>query len=97
MENNGNQVYCNYHQTNRLLPFILEFLAPSIGLLYMGRLVHGLIKLFCFLTLTLYKPKLGRNNSFIALISVIFFFLYIIDPICIIFGIYYDGNGMPLL
>ncbi len=93
----GNQVYCNYRQINRLIPLIIEFFFPSIGLLYMGRIVHGLIKLFCVIVLTLYKAKILDANLITALIAITFLFLYVIDLICLIFAVYSDGNGMPLL
>ena len=95
--NEGNQIYCNYRQINRLIPLIIEFCLPSIGLFYMGRIIHGLIKLFCIIMLGLYKIKLLDANIFTALIAMVFLFLYSIDLICIIFAIYRDGNGIPLL
>ena len=63
----------------------------------MGRTVHGLVKLFCFLVLILYKGKTLLDKIFTELIARIFLFLYIIDLICLIFALYDDGNGMPLL
>ena len=93
----GNQIYCNYRQINRLIPLIIEFCLPSIGLFYMGRIIHGLIKLFCIIVLGVYKIKLLDANIFTALIAIVFLFLYSIDLICIIFAIYRDGNGIPLL
>ena len=96
-DTNSNQIYCNYRQINRLVPLVIEFLFPSIGLLYMGRIVHGLIKLFCILVLSLYKAKILGDNIFVGLAGVIFLLLYVIDLICLIFGVYHDGNGMPLL
>ena len=95
--NEGNQIYCNYRQINRLIPLIIEFFFPSIGLLYMGRIVHGLIKLFCVIVLTLYKAKILDANIITALIAITFLFLYAIDLICLIFAVYTDGKGMPLL
>ena len=93
----GNQIYCNYRQINRLIPLIIEFFFPSIGLLYMGRTIHGLIKLFCIIVLTLYKAKILDANIITALIAITFLFLYAIDLICLIFAVYTDGKGMPLL
>ena len=93
----GNQIYCNYRQINRLIPLIIEFLFPSIGLLYMGRIIHGLIKLFCVIILTLYKAKILDANLITAFIAIVFLFLYVIDLICLIFAVYSDGNGIPLL
>ena len=96
--NEGNQIYCNYRLINRYIPLILEFCLPSAGLLYMGRKVHGYIKLFSFLVFFLqYKVISLRYNSFLGFISLIFIFLQVIDLFCLLFLIYYDGNGMPLL
>ena len=93
----GNQIYCNYRQINRVIPLIIEFLFPSVGLFYMGRIVHGLIKLFCVIVLTLYKAKIFDANAITALIAITFVFLYVIDLICLAFAVYSDGKGMPLL
>ena len=96
--NEGNQIYCNYRLINRYIPLILEFCLPSAGLLYMGRKVHGYIKLFSFLVFFLqYKVISLRYNIFLGFISLIFIFLQVIDLFCLLFLIYYDGNGMPLL
>ena len=94
--NETNQIYCNYRLINRYFPLILEFIAPSVGLLYMGRINHGLFKLFCVFIIVLRNGKILGENFFTALISTIFFFLYVIDLFCILFLIYTDGNGMPL-
>ena len=93
----GNQIYCNYHQINRLTPLLIEFFFPSIGLLYMGRIVHGLIKLLCIIVLILSKMKIVSANIFTGLVSLTFLILYPLDLILISFGVYRDGNGMPLL
>ena len=94
--NETNQIYCNYRLINRYFPLILEFIAPSVGLLYMGRINHGFFKLFCVFIIVLRNGKILGENFFTALISTIFFFLYVIDLFCILFLIYTDGNGMPL-
>ena len=96
-ENQSNQIYCNYRQINRLVPLIIEFFFPSFGLFYVGRIIHGFIKLFCIITLFLYKRKVLAANIFTFLIALIFISLYFIDLICLLFAVYYDGNGMPLL
>ncbi len=95
--NEGNQIYCNYRLINRYIPLILEFVAPSVGLLYMGRKFHGLFKLFCVFVLALKNTKNLCDNIFTDLIAIIFFFLYVIDLFCLLFLIYNDGYGMPLL
>ena len=95
--NETNQIYCNYRLTNRYIPLILEFIFPSVGLLYMGRKIHGLFKLFCVFILALNNAKILGDNIFIGLIAIIFLFLYVIDLFCILFLLYNDGNGMPLL
>ena len=63
----------------------------------MGRIIHGLIKLFCVIILTLYKAKILDANLITAFIAIVFLFLYVIDLICLIFAVYSDGNGIPLL
>ena len=95
--NETNQIYCNYRLINRYIPLILEFIFPSVGLLYMGRKIHGLFKLFCVFILALNNAKILGDNIFIGLIAIIFLFLYVIDLFCILFLLYNDGNGMPLL
>ena len=95
--NETNQIYCNYRLINRYIPLILEFIFPSVGLLYMGRKIHGLFKLFCVFILALSKAQILGNNIFTGLIAIIFIFLYVIDLFCILFLFYNDGNGMPLL
>ena len=82
---------------SRLVPLIIEFFFPSLGLLYMGRIVHGLIKLFCILVFCLYRLKLLTNVVIVGLSSLTFLLLYAIDLICLLFAVYLDGNGMPLL
>ena len=84
--NETNQIYCNYRLTNRFIPLILEFIVPSMGLLFLGRKIHGFIKLFLVLMLVF-----GIN-----IFTIIFVFLQFIDLFCILFLIYTDGNGMPL-
>ena len=95
--NETNQIYCNYRLINRYIPLILEFIFPSVGLLYMGRKIHGLFKLFCVFILALNNAKIFGDNILIGLIAIIFLFLYVIDLFCILFLLYNDGNGMPLL
>ena len=95
--NETNQIYCNYRLINRYIPLILEFIFPSVGLLYMGRKIHGLFKLFCVFILALNNAKIFGDNILIGLIAIIFLFLYVIDLFCILFLFYNDGNGMPLL
>ena len=95
--NETNQIYCNYRLINRYIPLILEFIFPSVGLLYMGRKIHGLFKLFCVFILALNNAKILGDNILIGLIAIIFLFLYVIDLFCILFLLYNDGNGMPLL
>ena len=95
--NETNQIYCNYRLINRYIPLILEFIFPSVGLLYMGRKIHGLFKLFCVFIMALNNAKIFGDNILIGLIAIIFLFLYVIDLFCILFLLYNDGNGMPLL
>ena len=50
-DNNTNQVFCNYKQYSKWVPFILEFIFPSIGLFFIRRIFHGFIKLTLFIPL----------------------------------------------
>ena len=83
-------IYCNYEQYSRWKPFIFELFVPSIGLILIHRFTHGFIKLFIMISL-LYD-KVPRQ-----LVACGFFILYVVDLICLLFAIYKDGNGIPLL
>ena len=72
--NETNQIYCNYRLINRYFPLILEFIAPSVGLLYMGRINHGLFKLFCVFIIVLRNGKILGENFFKLLYLLYFFF-----------------------
>ena len=83
-------VYCNYQQKSRWLPLILELLMPSLGLFYLGRIGHAILKLFLFIC------ALIRTNICV-LCSCGFLILYILDLIMLACGVYLDGNGIPLV
>ena len=82
-----NQVYCNYKQYSKWIPFIFELFIPSSGLIAIKRVMHGLIKLILFLLFCF-------RVSFTFIL--IFILMYTIDLICIFFKAYRDGNGVPL-
>ena len=89
-DNNTNQVFCNYKQYSKWVPFILEFIFPSIGLFFIRRIFHGFIKL------TLFIPLIWGSWN-ISFIWVFFFILmYIIDLLGLYFKFYADGNGISL-
>ena len=89
-DNNTNQVFCNYKQYSKWVPFILEFIFPSIGLFFIRRIFHGFIKL------TLFIPLIWGSWN-ISFIWVFFFVLmYIIDLLGLYFKFYADGNGISL-
>ena len=97
MENQNNITYCNYHQVNRIVPFILEILFPSVGLFYIGRLIHGFIKLYFIIIIVLYDNKVLPFNLFVGISCLTFLILQVIDLICLAFAFYRDGNGISLL
>ena len=46
----GQQIFCNYEQTNVYVPLILELLMPGTGHFYVGKYWFALIKLILLLT-----------------------------------------------
>ena len=86
-----NNIYCNYKQTSKWVPFLLEFFLPSIGLFYLGRYFHGFLKLLLFLPLVWSGEKVSMLWFFI------FFIIYIVDLVCLFFKIYSDGYGISLV
>ena len=45
------QIFCNYQQTNHFIPLVLEFFPPiGLGHFYIGRYIHGCIKLILAVT-----------------------------------------------
>ena len=85
--------YCNYQQTSRWVPLILELLMPSLGLFYIRRIAHGVFKLLLFIC-TLIRKNIAKNCCILC--SWGFLILYILDLIFLACGIYLDGNGIPL-
>ena len=91
----NNQIYCNYRRTNRFIPLVLEFLLPSTGLFLIQRDLHALIKLFLFFS---FFGSLCLIDNFILVgLNFLFKCMYFVDLLCLIAGVYKDGNGMPLL
>ena len=88
---NANQQFCNYKQTSKWIPFILELFLPTIGLFYLGRYFHGFIKLALFL------PLLFSGKDVSLIWFLLFLLIYITDLVCLYFCIYSDGNGFPLV
>ena len=87
----ANPIYCNYKQTNKWIPFFLEFFFPTIGLFYLGRYFHAFIKLFVFIPLVWY----GKEVS--CFWGTLFFIFYFVDLFLLAFGVYSDGYGIPLI
>ena len=96
-ENPNNITYCNYHQVNRIAPLVIEIFFPSIGLFFIGRLIHGFIKLSLIIIILLYGKKVLPFNLIVALAGYIFIILHVVDLICLAFAFYRDGNGIRLL
>ena len=94
---NNNLTYCNYHQINRFAPLIIEIFFPSIGLIFIGRIFHGLIKMTLYIIIILCGHQVLKYNIIIGFVFYIFIFLYFIDLFCLTFAIYRDGNGIKLL
>ena len=94
-----NQKYCNYSQSSRWAPFILELFLPSIGMFYIGRFMHGAIKLALAFFVGIYEfgKKESENNNFNKLILVVFWAFYGIDLVVLLFAGYSDGYGFNLL
>ena len=89
-DNNTTQVFCNYKQFSKWVPFILELFFPSIGLFFIGRYFHGFIKLALFI------PLIWGNWNISFFWVIIFAIIYLIDLFCLYFKLYADGNGIPL-
>ena len=87
-------IYCNYRQKNRIIPLIFEFILPPLGLLYLGKIKHALIKLILFVMIFICK---GLRSAFMLLFALLFFLLQIVDLFTIALGSMRDGNGIPLL
>ena len=90
-DNNTTQVFCNYKQFSKWYPFLLELFFPSIGLFFIRRYLHGFIKLALFI------PLIWGNKNVPLIFFLFFSIMYLIDLILIIFKIYKDGNGIPLV
>ena len=87
----NNPVYCNYKQTSKWIPFILEIFLPTVGLFYLGRYFHAIFKLILLL------PLIWKGKEISLYWFYLFFILYIVDLVCLFFSIYSDGNGIPLV
>ena len=91
LNKNEKQVFCNYKQFSKWYPFLLELFFPSIGLFFIRRYLHGFIKLALFI------PLIWGNKNVPLIFFLFFSIMYLIDLILIIFKIYKDGNGIPLV
>ena len=89
-----NPIFCNYEQKSRWIAFFLEFIIPPIGLIYLGRFVHAFIKLILFICVLVDRKNPQNLPGWIPLCFVI---LYFTDFICLLFAVYHDGNGVPIL
>ena len=96
-ENPNNITYCNYSQVNRVIPLILEIIFPSFGIFFIGRLIHGFIKLCLVIIIVLYGKDYLPFNLIVGFSSIIFLILHFIDLIYLTFAFYRDGNGIELL
>ena len=96
-ENPNNTTYCNYHQVNRIAPLVIEIFFPAIGLFFIGRLIHGFIKLSLIIIILLYGKKVLPFNLIVALAGYILIILHVVDLICLTFAFYRDGNGIRLI
>ena len=82
----------------RFIPLILEFFFPSIGLFYLGRIFHGLVKLILGISSFVFRASGEQNlNAFKVIIMLAFVFLYFVDLIRLLLGKMTDGNGVPVL
>lgn len=84
-------IYCNYKQTSKWVPFLLELFLPSIGLFYLGRYFHAFLKLILFM------PLIWSGSKVSIMWFFIFFLVYVIDLVCLFFRLYADGNGIALV
>ena len=86
-----NPIYCNYKQTSKWVPFLLELFFPSIGLFYLGRYFHG------FLKLALFEPIIWRGKDISPFWLFLIFIVYLVDLFCLFMKYYSDGNGIALV
>ena len=93
-QNPTNPIYCNYQQKNRLPTLVLEFLFPPIGLFYLGRVIHAIIKLILLVTASI---CFFLKTPFSLLFGLLLILLQIVDLFRILFGYICDGNGVPIL
>ena len=90
ISDNTNVVFCNYKQYSKWYPFLLELFFPSIGLFFIRRYFHAIIKLVLFVIVVWGNAKIS------ALWFFLFALMYIVDLILLYFRIYKDGYGIPL-
>ena len=109
VKNNG--INCNYELKYKLYAFLLEFFFPfGMGHYYSGKTIFFIIKLFlfgglilscCFIACFLAEDKITGCQTALTLIfllcAILLVILQIIDLVSYGFGIYYDGNGVPML
>ena len=94
IQNTTSPKYCNYQQKNRIIPLILEFLFPPIGLFYLGRIKHAILKIILLVMMCI---CIGLKSSFTLISLLLFFGLQIVDLFRLAFGSMYDGYGFPIL
>lgn len=101
---------CNYKLKNQILAFILEsFLIFGIGHLYVHRILYGILKAICFLSIIFIDyiiKKIAIEKKSNKALNTICFISYILYFSMIIFHLYdimmfavnkhTDGYGMPL-
>ncbi len=91
INDNTNPVFCNYKQYSKWYPFILELFFPAIGLFYIRRYFHAIIKLILFIIVV------GGNTKISGMWFFLFALMYIADLILLYFKVYKDGYGIPLI
>ncbi len=104
-------IYCNYKLKSKFVAFFLELFFPfGAGHLYAGNNILAMIKFISFsmiicsccgilCTIALEDKGCGMKCFVIFFIFMIVFWILfeLIDLFCYAFGIYKDGNGIPML
>ena len=84
-------LFCSYEQKSRWIALIFELIMPSIGLFYLGRIIHAFIKMILFCC-----GVFHQETKTCPIGACCFSILYFVDLIFIALGVYTDGNGIPI-
>ena len=109
--NNAPIIYCNYKLKSKFVAFFLELFFPfGAGHLYAENTLLAMIKFVSFSMIlctccgVLFSIALEDKNcgvkcfGLLFLLMIVFWALFeAIDLVCYAFGIYRDGNGLPLI